>query len=211
MPLAPNERLRRAREFVADYRSKDLNEQPDSQTYWNRFFDIFGIKRESVAMFEYLVKMLEGIGRIDLFWPGTLIVEQKSPGRDLEAALAQAERYFVALAEADRPRYLLACDFDEFLLLDLGKRAEHRFKLADLPRKLGLFGFMDGTEPYARAEEAPVSVKASRLMSKIYLRLKDTGYGDEDAGYLLTRLAYVFFADDTGVFESGSLHIHVKP
>ena len=31
-----------------------------------------------------------GPGRIDLFWPGTLVVEQKSAGRDLGRARVQA-------------------------------------------------------------------------------------------------------------------------
>ena len=210
MPLAPNERLRRAREFVAEYRGKDLNEKTHSQTFWNEFFYIFGIERKSVAVFEAKAKRKGTPGWIDLLWPGTLIVEQKSPGRDLEAALDQAEDYFLSLSEEERTRYMIACDFFNFLLVDLASRTTYKFALKDLPRKLGLFGFMSGDEPDAYADEVPVSVKASRLMSKIYMRLKDTGYGNEDAGYLLTRLAYIFFADDTGVFKSNTLHKYLE-
>lgn len=209
MPLSPNERRKRARDFVKQYRDKALNEKSDSQTFWNSFFDVFGVERKSVAVFESQAKRRGRPGWIDLFWPGTLIVEQKSPGRDLEGALEQAEDYFLSLEEADRPRYLLACDFKNFLLCDLVKNTRRGFKLSDLPAKLGLFGFMSGAEPDATDEE-PVSVKASRLMAKIYLRLKKSGYGTEDAGYLLTRLTYCMFADDTGIFEHNTLHRYVE-
>ena len=70
---------------------------------------------------------------IDLFWPGTLIVEQKSRGRSLDAAEIQAQDYFLALPEKDRPRFQLVCDFKTFRLTDLERRESIEFPLADLP------------------------------------------------------------------------------
>ena len=209
MPLAPNERLDRAHKFVAKYHDEPLSEMTNSQTFWIRFFYIFGIDLESVAVFERRAKRHGLYGRMDLFWPGKLIVEQKSPGKDLGDALDQAEQYFLSLAEAERPRYLLACDFRKFLLVDLSARKSHAFTLEQLPDKLGLFAFMSGEES-KYIDEHPISVKASRLMSKIYLRLKDTGYRNEDAGYLLTRLAYCLFADDSGIFERNTMHAYIE-
>ena len=49
------------------------------------------MRRESVARYEERVAKLDDTsGFIDLFWPGVLIVEQKSAGRDLGAAYEQA-------------------------------------------------------------------------------------------------------------------------
>ncbi len=52
---------------------------------------MFGVQRQSVARYEaYVAKLDNRSGFIDLFWPGVLIVEQKSAGRDLKAVYEQA-------------------------------------------------------------------------------------------------------------------------
>ncbi len=63
-----------------------------------------------------------------------LLVEQKSAGRDLTAAREQASTYFDALAERDRPRYQLLCDFQTFELLDRDEREETHAEAATRPR-----------------------------------------------------------------------------
>ena len=64
-----------------------------------------------------------------MFWPGVLIVEQKSAGRDLNKAKEQAGEYFDALSERDRPRYILVSDFRTFELRDLDERQSISFPL----------------------------------------------------------------------------------
>ena len=60
------------------------NEKSQSIPFWIDFFDIFGIPNKRVATFEHNVKKLSGApGFVDLFWPGKLLVEQKSLGKDL--------------------------------------------------------------------------------------------------------------------------------
>ena len=71
-------------------------------------------------------------GFIDLFWPGVLIVEQKSAGRDLARAYGQAGEYFDSLSERVRPRYILVSDFQTFELHDLDEGEHITFPLADL-------------------------------------------------------------------------------
>jgi len=66
-------------------------EKGETQTFYNEFFEVFGISRKSVARFEEPVKLLGGgSGFVDLLWPGVLIVEQKSRGRDLDNAAKHA-------------------------------------------------------------------------------------------------------------------------
>lgn len=72
----------------------ETRERAESQSFWNEFFDVFGLRRRLVATFEKSVKKLSGeTGSIDLFWPGVLLVEQKSKGGDLGAAESQAFDY----------------------------------------------------------------------------------------------------------------------
>ena len=50
------------------------SEVPEKQTFWNEFFDVFGIQRRLVASFEEPVKRISGqYGYIDLFWKSTLV------------------------------------------------------------------------------------------------------------------------------------------
>ena len=84
---------------------------------------VFGVQRRSVARYEaHVAKLDNRSGFIDLFWPGVLIVEQKSAGRDLRKAYEQAGEYFDALPERERPRFILVSDFQSFELHDLDER-----------------------------------------------------------------------------------------
>ena len=66
---------------------------------------MFGVRLRAVARYEaHVAKLDDRSGFIDLFWPGVLIVEQKSAGRDLGEAYGQEGRYFDALPERERPR-----------------------------------------------------------------------------------------------------------
>jgi hypothetical protein len=119
MRLSWSEIRSRAAQFARDHRD-DRYEKGETQTFYNDFFRIFDIDRRRVAVYERSVEKVKGErGFIDLFWPGVLIVEQKSRGRDLLGAELQAMDYTHRLPDAEMPRFVLACDFQTFLLVDL--------------------------------------------------------------------------------------------
>jgi hypothetical protein len=120
-------------------------ENAETHTFYNEFFNVFGISRRRVASFEEPVKMLVAKrGRIDLFWKGTLIVEQKSAGRDLARAKTQALEYFPNLTEDELPQYILVSDFQTFELHDLDGDSSVAFKLSELPNNIEQFAFIAG-------------------------------------------------------------------
>ncbi len=133
MRLSWNEIRARAASFARKWADAGY-EKGETQSFYNEFFRIFGVRRESVARYEERVQRLDDTsGFIDLFWPGVLIVEQKSAGRDLTTAYEQAGGYFDALTESERPRYILVSDFQHFELHDLLQRDEVSFRLDELP------------------------------------------------------------------------------
>ena len=136
-----------------------------------------------------------------LFWPGVLLVEQKSAGRDLAIARRQAGGYFDALPERDRPRYQLLCDFQTFELLDREEREETRFALVDLPQHVEKFGFIIGVQRRAFRDQDPVNIEASELIARLHDALKASGYDGHDLELFLVRIVFCLFADDTGIFE----------
>ena len=200
--LSQNEIRRRAEIFAGEWKD-DSYEKGEKDSFYNEFFHVFGIKRRSVALFELGVKKLDNKhGFIDLFWQKKLIAEHKSAGFSLDAAMEQAEEYCLAVDENIRPRYMLACDFQNFRLIDLEERKEWGFKLSEFPNKIEHFGFMtDRADPDYQDSEDAVNIKASEMMGKIYDALKESGYATHDSEYLLTRLTFCMFADDTGIFD----------
>ncbi len=78
MRLSWNEIRVRAAQFAQDWKDAGY-EKGETQSFYNDFFDIFDVKRRTVARYEEHVQRLDNSrGFIDLFWPGVLLVEQKS-------------------------------------------------------------------------------------------------------------------------------------
>ncbi len=201
MRLSWNEIRARAADFAREWADATY-EKGETQSFYNEFFDIFGVRRRTVARYEEHVRRLDNTsGFIDLFWPGVLLVEQKSAGRDLAIARRQAGRYFDALPERDRPRYQLLCDFQTCELLDREEREESRFALVDLPQHVEKFGFIIGVQRRAFRDQDPVNIKASELIARLHDALKSSGYDGHDLELFLVRIVFCLFADDTGIFE----------
>ena len=205
MRLSWNEIRARASEFAREH-ANDRYEQSETQTFYNDFFAIFGIRRRSVARYEQHVEKLNHANAyIDLFWPSVLLVEQKTTGRSLTAAREQALEYFDALAEREQPRYLLLCDFQTWELVDLDLNEEVRFDLEQLPDFVEHFGFMMGVHKRAFRDQDPVNIEASELIGAVHDGLSESGYSGEDLDRFLVRLVFCLFADNTGIFEPESL------
>lgn len=190
----------RAAAFAAEF-ADATDERRDTQSFYNEFFEIFGIKRRRLATYELRVKLVaEKFGFIDLFWPGVLLVEQKSSKLDLRKAQGQGLRYIDGIPDRDQPQYVLTCDFQNWRLADLERGIEHVFKLADLPANIELFAFMLGRRQEFGTQPA-VNIAAAELMGKLHESLRKSGYTGHDLERLLVRLLFCMFADDTGIFE----------
>ncbi len=201
MHLSWNEIRARAAEFAREWQNAAY-EKGETQSFYNDFFRIFDVRRRSVARYEQHVRKLDNrSGFIDLFWPGVLLVEQKSAGRDLAKAYGQAGEYFDVLTEKDRPRYILVSDFQNFELHDLDEREQITFTLADLPARVEKFGFILGVQRRTFRDQDPVNVKASELVGRLHDALKASGYDGHDLEVFLVRTVFCLFADDTGIFE----------
>ena len=199
--LSWNEIRVRAAAFAHEWRDAAY-EKGQTQSFYNDFFHTFGVKRSSVARYEEHVRKLDTrSGFIDLFWPGVLLVEHKSAGRDLTKAYEQAGDYFDALPESQRPRYILVSDFQTFELHDLDERERTFFALADLPHNVEKFGFILGIQKRTFKDQDPVNIQASELMGDLYDALEQSGYTGHDLELFLVRTVFCLFADDTGIFE----------
>ena len=201
MRLSWNEIRVRAAGFARKWADAGY-EKGETQSFYNDFFQIFGKPRQAVARFEERVRRLDNTsGFIDLFWPGVLIVEQKSAGRDLAAAYEQAQGYSDALPDHEKPQYLLISDFQHFDLYEVGQREAISFRLEELPRHVEKFSFILGVASRTFRDQDPANIDAAELVGKLYDSLRDAGYPAHDLERFLVRIVFCLFADDTGVFE----------
>ena len=201
MQLSWNEVRVRAATFANNWKDASY-EKGETQSFYNDFFPIFGIERRSVARYEaYVAKLDNRSGYIDLFWPGVLIVEQKSAGRDLVHAYNQAGEYFDALPESQRPRYIIVSDFQTFELHDLAERETAAFRLSDLPAHIEKFGFILGVQRRTFRDQDPANIKAAELVGHLHDALAGAGYRGHNLESFLVGIVFCLFADDTGIFE----------
>lgn len=205
MPLSWNDIKSRALTFSqtwADAASEDSQGKP----FWLDFFEIFGITDKRVATFEHAVKKLPGAkaktdGFVDLFWPGMLLVEQKSRGKNLDAALDQALAYFPGIAERDLPQLVIVCDFARFRVYKLATGETLEFTLQDLHKNVDVFGFLAGYQTREIKPQDPINIRAAERMGRLHDALKASGYTSHPLEVLLVRLLFCLFADDTGIFQ----------
>jgi len=209
MPLSLNEIKDRALAFSREWEGAKA-ERAEAQTFWNEFFNVFGVNRRRLASFEEPVKRARkrfeekggNSGFIDLFWRGTLIAEHKSLGKDLDSAYKQALEYFEGLAERDLPHYVVVSDFARIRLYDLETGTREEFPLKDLYKHIKLFGFIAGYTTQKITAHDPVNIKAAERMGKLHDRLRASGYSGHNLEVLLVRLLFCLFAEDTTLFES---------
>ncbi len=203
--LSWNEVQDRAIEFSAKWQGETY-EKGESQSFWSDFLQVFGVdRRRHGAFFEYAIKKNGGKqGFIDLFWPGKLLAEQKSAGRDLTKAQVQARGYLHSMPDHDLPVGIVVSDFATFEYVDLATDEVTAFPLVDLPKHIKLFGFLNGEHSRKLAEQNPVNRQAAEAMAALHNELRDSGYAGHDLELLLVRLVFCMFADDSGIFARGS-------
>jgi hypothetical protein len=201
MPLSWNEIKSRAIAFSKEW-EHESSEDAEAKTFWGEFFDVFGISRRRVATFEQAVKKGDSKqGFIDLLWKGTILIEHKSRGKDLDKAFQQAKDYFPGLKEHELPKYILVSDFERFHLYDLDTGANHEFKLSELSANVHLFGFIAGYQKRSYKDEDPVNIEAAERMGRLHDRLEEAGYTGHALEVYLVRMLFCLFAEDTGIFE----------
>ena len=193
MPLSWNEIRHRAIAFSKEWTGVK-REQVEKQTFWNEFFEVFGVPRRAVASFEEPVKKISGdYGYIALFWPGKVLVEHKSRDKDLGKAWSQAFQYIQDLPREGRtdeiPRYVIVSDFGRIALHDLEPEepqnlplfhnwhvASIEFPLADFHKNIHAFAFIPGYKQHKFEEQDPINIRAVEIMGHLHDALEAGGY-----------------------------------
>lgn len=182
-----------------------FDEKSQAQSFLKEFFGVFGVDTVTVATFEHRIKFSDGSqGYADCFWPGKIMVEMKSRGKDLDDAYSQALAYVRALPDISQtPRAIVVSDFARVRFYDLANDcALTEFALKDLRKFVTLFGYMIGADERGEiSEQDPVNRKAAEKMAALHDAMKAVGYIGHPLEVYLVRLLFCLFAEDTGIFK----------
>ena len=217
MALSWNEIKDRAFSFSKEW-ADTVNEEADAKPFLVEFFNVFGISSKRVSTFEHRVKKLDDKnGYIDLLWKGTILIEMKSRGKNLDRAYQQAIDYTHGLKEHELPKYILISDFEIFRLYDLesGNSSDSNegfieFKLADLVQNVQHFGSILGYQKKVYAAQDPANIKAAELMGKLHDRLEEIGYTGHPLEVYLVRILFLLFAEDTTIFNKQQFQDYIE-
>ncbi len=195
------------------------SERAEAQAFWIDLFDVFGIKRRSVASFEEKVKNLQGAyDRIDVFYAGVMIGEHKSKGEDLSKAASQAFDYVQSLQREGRdteiPQFIVVSDFQTIVIYDLDAKdpAEPAasFKTAKLHENIKHLCFLSGYTTKPVDPEDPINIEAVEVLGRLHDALEKGGYKGHQLERFLVRVLFCLFADDTAIFENDEFKTLVK-
>lgn len=192
-------------------------EMGQAQNFMRGLCDVYGISPYRAVVFEQRVKKDDdkGINRIDGLFPGLLLVEMKSSGKNLEKAYTQATGYVEKLKKSQQkpPRYVLVSDLQNLTLYDQESATPDApiadFKTADFRLNVETLSFLCGYERIAIQQQEQANALAAEKLANLHDAIKDTGYTGKELEALLVRILFCLFADDTGLFGEADLFAKV--
>jgi hypothetical protein len=176
------------------------SEKRHDQNFMRDFFQIFGIESRFIE-WQYPVKDGKSTKWLDGVLLGTMLVEMKSAGENLDKAYAQAIDYIRLMKEKDAPEYVLISDFANLHFYNrITGDARIEIKLSDLPQKIEHFQFLTGYKKIIEEKQERINKEAAEKMADLHDAMKATGYLSKNLETYLIRLLFCLFADDTGLF-----------
>ena len=220
-----------AKAFYEYWKDKGY-EKGESQPFWLELLqNVLGVENPAhYIKFEEQVH-LDHTSFIDGFIPAThVLIEQKGKGKDLRKPIKQsdgillspyqqARRYAFELPYSQRPRWIITCNFEEFLVYDM----EHptgepeTIKLCDLPKEYYRLQFLVDEENDNIQKEMEISIKAGNLVGVLYDEILKQYIKPESEetlkslNQLCVRLVFCLYAEDAGIFGGhGKFHNYIK-
>ncbi len=210
-----------AGEFAQRWRGRGY-ERGESQPFWLDLLEnVFGIATPTDGFIRFEDhRMVDSSNFIDARIPSTrVLIEQKSLGKDLRAGIRQsdgkpltpfqqARRYVVSLPVSEHPRWIVTCNFQEFLVYDMeqpnGEPKE--ILLENLEKEYYRLQFLVDVKSEHLSREMEVSMQAGEMVGRIYEKLLEqyidptNAHSLKSLNILCVRLVFCLYCEDAGVF-----------
>lgn len=231
MSMTDKKQRTAAKEFAEFWQDKGY-EKGESQTFWLTLLSkVLGVvEPEKVIRFEDKV-VLDHTSFIDGIIPAThVLIEQKSSDKNLRAGILQsdgsiltpfqqAKRYSAELPYSERPRWIVTCNFQEFLIYDMEKPTgePEQILLKNLPKEYYRLRFLIDTGDENVKKEMELSIKAGEIVGRLYDALASQYRNPESPetlkslNELCVRIVFCLYAEDAGLFgEHAAFHDYLQ-
>lgn len=209
-----------AKEFANAWKDKGY-EKGESQPFWLALLrNVFGIEKpEEFITFEEQVK-LDHTSFIDVLIPEThVMIEQKGSNKDLRKPIKQsdgtlltpfqqAKRYSSELPYSQRPRWIVTCNFQTFLVYDMENPSgePEEILLENLEREYYRLSFLVETDNTHLKREMEISIQAGDIVGVLYDAIlkqyidPSNEHSLKSLNMLCVRLVFCLYAEDAGIF-----------
>ncbi len=215
-----------ATEFAERWKGRGY-ERGESQPFWiDLLSNVFGIETPSDGFITFEDhRMVDASNFIDGRIRSTkVLIEQKSLGKDLRAGIRQsdgsllnpfqqARRYVVSLPVSEHPRWIVTCNFSEFLVYDMEQPngEPEQILLENLGKEYYRLMFLVDSKNEHLSKEMQVSMQAGEIVGRIYeALLKQYDDNSPEAlrwlNILCVRIVFCLYAEDAGVFGHDQFH-----
>ena len=215
-----------AAEFAERWKGRGY-ERGESQPFWiDLLTNVFGIETPSDGFITFEDhRMVDASNFIDGRIRSTkVLIEQKSLGKDLRAGIRQsdnrlltpfqqARRYVVSLPVSEHPRWIVTCNFAEFLVYDMEQPngEPEQILLENLGKEYYRLLFLVDAKNEHVSKEEQVSKDAGIIVGKIYeVLLKQYDDNSPEAlrwlNILCVRIVFCLYAEDAEIFTHDQFH-----
>ena len=216
-----------AAKFAEEWAGKGY-EKGESQPFWMALLhNVYGVDHaEKYISFENQVK-LSNTSFIDGYIEEThVLIEQKGLDKDLRKPIKQsdgtmltpfqqAKRYAAELPYSKRPRWVVVCNFQSFLVYDMEQPngEPEEILLKDLGTEYYRLQFLVDTKAQHLKKEMEVSIQAGNIVGSLYNEILQQYINPESPeslkslNILCVRLVFCLYAEDAGIFgRHGMFH-----
>ena len=215
-----------AAEFAERWKGRGY-ERGESQPFWiDLLTNVFGIETPSDGFITFEDhRMVDASNFIDGRIRSTkVLIEQKSLGKDLRKGILQsdgsllnpfqqARRYVVSLPVSEHPRWIVTCNFSEFLVYDMEQPngEPEQILLENLGKEYYRLMFLVDAKNEHLSKEMQVSMQAGEIVGKIYeALLKQYDDNSPEAlrwlNILCVRIVFCLYAEDAEIFTRDQFH-----
>ncbi len=215
-----------AAEFAKRWKGRGY-ERGESQPFWiDLLSNVYGIETPSDGFITFEDhRMVDASNFIDGRIRSTrVLIEQKSFGKDLRAPIKQsdgsllnpfqqARRYVVSLPVSEHPRWIVTCNFQEFLVYDMEQPngEPEQILLENLGKEYYRLMFLVDAKNEHLSKEMQVSMQAGEIVGKIYdALLKQYDDNSTEAlrwlNILCVRIVFCLYAEDAEIFTHDQFH-----
>ncbi len=201
-------------------------EKGDSQVFWTELLtEVFGVENPSTFIrYEEQVKV-DKTNFIDAHIPSTrVLIEQKSIDKDLRKGIVQsdgsvlnpfqqAKRYVANMPLSAHPKWIVTCNFAEFLVYDMEQPngEPEQILLKNLGKEYYRLQFLVDAKNEHLSKEMQVSMDAGKIVGRIYeALLKQYDDSSPEAlrwlNILCVRIVFCLYAEDAEIFKHDQFH-----